>query len=171
MRTFLLLSCYALILFIVSACGNTTDATLEDKAIEHGKEFITELYTIDNADFDFEDVEATLDLQDEFLPYFTDEEFENLAIKRFFIMPQEAANAQDSTISVKEMELESYERDDVDEDAVNVEHEFTLVLTDQDGNEVEEFDITGQMTVIETEDGLKIDRYHDSKIPVEMGQE
>jgi len=44
-------------------------------------------------------------------------------------------------------------------------------LTDQDGNEVEEFDITGQMTVIETEDGLKIDRYHDSKIPVEMGQE
>jgi len=168
MRTFLFLSCYSSILLIVSACGNTMDTTLEDKAIEHGKEFITELYTINESDFDFEDVEATLNLQEEFLPYFTDEEFENLKTKRFFIMPQEAANAQDSTISVGQIELDPYERDDTDSGVVDMEHEFTLVLTDEDETEVEEFEITGQMTVIETEDGLKIDRYHDSKIPVEI---
>src|SRR5690625_7750414 len=100
MRTFLLLSFYSSILLIVSACGNTMDTTLEDKAIEHGKEFITELYTINESDFDFEDVEATFNLQDEFLPYFIDEEIENLKIKLFLFLLQDAENSQYKPISV-----------------------------------------------------------------------
>ncbi|HLR68406.1 MAG TPA: hypothetical protein VK105_14975 [Virgibacillus sp.] len=181
MRKLFVLLCYSVaLLFLVSACGNTEDDSSDftDSAVELGEEFIKELYIIDDPSFEFDSSESMIDAQNEFSSYLTEKEFEELAIRRFFLMPLEAASKQNSTIAVQNIEFEQYDRDpDVtveeyndraESESLDFNHSFTLIFTDQEGNEVEEVKIKGQMTVVDTEDGLKIDRYYDSEIPVDL---
>jgi len=112
--------------------------------------------------------ESLIDAQEEFLSYLTEDEFEELANRRFFLMPLEAASVQNSTISVQNIELEQYDRDQDESNSIDFDHSFTLIFTDQEGNEIDEVEIKGQMTIVETENGLKIDRYYDSEIPMDM---
>lgn len=173
MRRVFVLCCYAVaLLLMISACGNTEDDASHsaDDGVDLGKEFIEALYNIDDPSVDYNDmsIEATIAAQHEFSSYFTEEEFEALANKRFFLMPQEAALTQDSTISVENIVFEPYSRDETKSDSFDFEHSFTLLFTDQKGNEVDEVELEGQMTIVDTENGWVIERYYDSEIPAEL---
>src|SRR5699024_2571975 len=161
--------CFALLLLSISACGtdDNSNSSGED-AKELGKEFVTELYTVDNADTNVSDmeIEETNEMQHEFSSYLTEDEFKNLANRRFFLMPLEAAYQNKTTISVQDVKLDEYESDMSENDELDFEHSFTLVLDDL--KEDKEIKITGEMTVIETEDGPKINRYYDTEIPGEL---
>lgn len=65
------------------------------------------------------------------------------------------ANRLNNNLSVQDISIEK-------SDDQNFDHTFTLIFTDQDGNKVDEEEMKGQMTIIDTEDGLKIDRYYDA---------
>ena len=153
MRKFFFLLCTIGPLFLISACNN-----YEDNANNFGQEFINDLYTIDNQSVDIKDmsVEELIDFQNSFSSYFTKKEFENLETIRFFTIPLEVANKLNNNISVQDISIEKTE------DEQNFEHTFTLVFIDEDGNKVDEEEMKGQMTIIDTKDGLKIDRYYDA---------
>lgn len=169
----MLLACFSILLiYILSACGNvkTNDAPNEEgineqAARELGKEFIDKLYTVEEANLDLENIEAMLEYQNDFSIYLTDDEFEELASKRFFLIPQEAAEKQQCTISVHNIEIKI---SNVGKESVDFDHQFILEFTDEKGNEVNTIEMNGQMTVSKTDDGLKISRYYDSEFPVEM---
>lgn len=173
MRRLFVLLCYSVaLLLLVSACENTEDdpSDFTDSAVELGEEFIKELYTIDDPSLDYNgmSVESLIAAQNEFSPYLTEKEFEGLANKRFFLMPLEAASKQNNTISVQNIEFEKTSGDSKESDSLDFDHSLTLVFKDQEGNKVDEVKIKGQMTVVDTDNGLKINRYYDSEIPVEM---
>ncbi|CDO05149.1 hypothetical protein BN988_03735 [Oceanobacillus picturae] len=109
-----------------------------------------------------------LDYSNAYSTYLTEEEFEDLSAKRFFIIPQEVANKQNSTITVQNIKFEKYGEDQEESDSIDFEQTFTLVFTDQEGNTVDEVELKGQMKVVDTENGLKIDRYHDGQTLVDM---
>ena len=169
-KLFVLLYYSVALLFLVSACGNTEDDSSDftDTAVGLGEEFIKELYIIDDPSFDFDSSESMIDAQNEFSSYLTEKEFEELAVRRFFLMPLEAASKQNSTIAVQNIEFEQYDRDQEESNSLDFDHSFTLIFTNQEGNEVAEIEIKGQMTIVDTENGLKIDRYYDGEIPVDM---
>ena len=80
-------------------------------------------------------------------------------------MPREAAEKQQCTISVHNVEIE-ISNEGIE--SVDFDHQFTLEFTDEKGNEIHTVEMNGQMTVSKTDDGLKISRYYDSEFPVEM---
>jgi len=153
MKKFLFLLCTIGLLFLISACNNH-----EDNANNLGQKFINDLYIIDDQSVDIKDmsVEELIDFQNSFSSYFTKKEFENLEKIRFFTIPLEVANKLNNKISVQDISIEKSDGDQ------NFEHTFTLVFTDQDGNKVDEEEIKGQMTIIDTKNGLKIARYYDA---------
>ncbi len=164
--------CYSIaLLLLVGACGNTGADTsdLTKSAEELGKKFIKELYNVDDINFDYDsmDVESLINTQNDFSSYLTEKEWKELANKRFFLMPLEAASNQNSTITVQQIEFENTNHEQ-EENALNLDHSFTLLFQDSEGNEVEEVKINGQMTVIYTDNDVKIDRYYDSEIPNEL---
>ncbi|CDQ40561.1 MULTISPECIES: hypothetical protein [Virgibacillus] len=172
MRKLFVLLCYSgALLFLVSACGNTDEDASDstNTAVGLGQRFIEELYSVDNSSFDYNGMtaESLIHAQNEFSSYFTEKEFEELANKRFFLMPLEAASNQNNTISVQNIEFEKTGGDPEESNSLDFDHSFTLIFKDQEGNEQDKVKIEGQMTVIDTENGLKIDRYHDSEIPIE----
>ncbi|CDO05148.1 hypothetical protein BN988_03734 [Oceanobacillus picturae] len=61
MRKLFVFLCYSVaLLLFVTACKETgaDDTTnFKDSAVEHGEEFIKELYTVDELNFDFEDTD------------------------------------------------------------------------------------------------------------------
>ncbi len=83
-------------------------------------------------------------------------------------MPEEVASKLENSISVENLELEQYDREGAEEDSVDFNHSFTLLFRDKEGNDVEETELNGQMTVLDTEDGLRISRYHDNKKLIKM---
>src|SRR5699024_2408365 len=102
-----------------SAEQESTD--ISDSAREFGEKFIKALYTIEDTDFDLENPENMQAYQDEFASYFTEDEFEALNNKRFFIMPQEVAAKQENTIEVKDIKLEASDNSEED-DSIEFEH-------------------------------------------------
>ncbi|MGY0692349.1 hypothetical protein ACW2QC_06065 [Virgibacillus sp. FSP13] len=152
MRKLFVLLCSVALLFLVSACENK-----EDNASGVGEEFIKELYNVDDPSVDVKkmSIEEIIDLQDNFSSYFTKKEFEDLKKIRFFTIPQEVANKLNNKISVQNISIKKSDGDQ------NFEHTFTLIFTDQEGNKVDEEEMKGQMTIVDTKNGLKIDRYYD----------
>lgn len=178
MRKLLLFVCFSIVLLFISACGNEekskedSSAELEstdisDSAREFGEKFIKVLYTIEDTDFDLDDPENMQEYQDEFASYFTEDEFEALNNKRFFLMPQEVAAKQENTIDVKDIELEASD-DSEGDDSIEFEHSFTLIFKDEDGKEVDNAELAGQMVIENMDDDLKISRYYDEGIPKEL---
>ncbi len=172
MRSFLiLLSISFVFLLLISACGGNNDSSnFSDSAVALGEEFIEKLYTIDDEsllEFDEGNVESLLNYQNNFSSYFTESEFKDLSVNRFFLMPQELAFKQDLTTSVQNIEFEKYNRDESENDSLDFKFSFTLKFTDNEGNEIDKLEMTGQMTVVKIQDMEKIDRYHDSKIPMD----
>lgn len=169
MRKLQLVCCSAIVLLLfVSACSNEKNSS--DAAIEYGKEFIEKLYTIDAPTVDVEEmgINFFLDYQNEFSPYLIKNEFDEMASKRLFILPLEIASNQNSTITVQNIHFEKYERDNAEENSLDFKHSFTLKFTNLDDNSEEEIEMTGQMTIMNEENELKIYRYYDSGIPAEM---
>ncbi|AVQ97691.1 hypothetical protein OBCHQ24_00955 [Oceanobacillus iheyensis] len=172
MRKLFLLLCYSVaLLLFVTACKDTgadDSSNFKDTAVELGEEFIKELYTVDELNFDFEDTDLMLDYSNAYSTYLTEEEFEDLSAKRFFIIPQEVANKQNRTITVQNIKFERDDGDQEESNSIDLEQTFTLIFTDQEGNTVDEVDMKGQMTVVDTENRLKIDRYYDGQTLVDM---
>ena len=180
MRKLLLFVCFSIVLLFMSACGNEEkskeDSSAEqestdisDSAREFGEKFIKALYTIEDTDFDLENPENMQAYQDEFASYFTEDEFEALNNKRFFIMPQEVAAKQKNTIDVKDITLEASD-DSKEDDSIEFEHAFTLIFKDEDGKEVDNAELAGQMVIENMDDDLIISRYYDEGIPNELLQ-
>lgn len=159
-KLFVLLCCSVSLLFLVSACENK-----EDNAVEIGEKFIKELYNVGNSSVDLNkmNAEQLIDKQSEFSIYFTEEEFEDLANKRFFLIPQEVGSKQNNTISVQNIKFEKYEQGQSESESLDFNHSFTLIFTDPEGNEADKAKMKGQMTIVNTENGLKIDRYYDGE--------
>lgn len=160
------------LLFLLSACSSMEEETpnFPDLAMNLSEEFIDTLYTVDDADFVTENssAEEIIDIQNEYKPYLTGDEFEELSAKRLLSLPEEVASQLKNTISVEKIELEHNQQTEDEKDSVDLNHSFTLVFKDETENKVDEIELTGQMTVIDTKDGLKISRYHDTDELVEM---
>ncbi|HLR60496.1 MAG TPA: hypothetical protein VK094_08510 [Pseudogracilibacillus sp.] len=156
-----------LLFFLLSACSSMEEAT---DAMDLSEEFIDTLYTVDNADFvtGKTSAEEIIDIQNEYKPYLTEDEFEELSAKRLLSLPNEIASQLKNTISVEKIELEHNQQTEDEKDSVDLNHSFTLVFKDEAENKVDKIEMTGQMTVIETKDGPKISRYHDTDELVEM---
>lgn len=159
-RKFVLLFCSVSLLFLISACESK-----EDNPVELGEEFIKEFYTVEDSTVDLDEmnVEQLIENQNKFSIYFTEKEFNDLANKRFFLIPQEVASKTDNTTSLQNIKFEKNEQDQSESESHDTNYSFTLVFTDAEGNEVDKVNIEGQMTIVETEDGFKIDRYYDGE--------
>lgn len=159
MRKLFVLMCCFVFIILLSGCDSN-----EDNALKLGEEFIKELYTVDNPDMNVNKMNTKqhIELQDGFSPYLTKDEIQKLSIERVFLTPREVAFTLNNTISIQNISLEE---DSVQEkgESLYFDHSFTLIFTNQDGDKVDEKEIKGQMTIIETDDGLKIDRYRDSE--------
>lgn len=159
-KLFVLLCCSVSILFLISACESK-----EDTSVEIGEEFLKEFYNVQDSNVDLEEMneEQLIDHQNKFSTYFTEKEFKDLADKRFFLIPQEVASKKDNTISLENIKFEKNEQDQSESESYDYNHSFTLVFTDSEGNEADKVKIEGEMTILDTEDGLKIDRYYDGE--------
>lgn len=157
--------CSVVILFLVSACGSK-----EEGEVDLGERFIKELYNVDDSNFDVNrmNVEQLIDYQNKFSVYFTEKEFENLANKRFFLIPLEIANKQNNEIVVQNIVLKKADRAQKENNSFDFDHSFTLIFIDEDGENIDEIEIKGQMSIVNTENGLKIDRYYDGKTLTDM---
>lgn len=168
-KIFSLFSYFIALLLFVSACGKKEEGSfnITESAAELGKEFINKLYSVEYPSSNYYEmsVNSRMDAQNEFSSYFTEEEFKGLANQRVFLMPLEAATKQNSTISVQDITFDNYK---LKSEQIDFDHSFTLILTDTEGNETAEIEINGQMTVVDSKNGLKIDRYYDSQIPKDM---
>src|SRR5699024_692272 len=107
--------------------------------------------------------------QNKYKSNFTEDEYETLNNKRFFLMPQEVAAKQENTIDVKDIELEASD-DSEEDDSIEFEHAFTLIFKDEDGKEVDNTELAGQMVIENMDDDLIISRYYDEGIPNELLQ-
>lgn len=163
-KVFVLICCSIALLFLVSACESK-----EDNAVELGEEFIKELYNVDDPNVDTKEMstEQLIEVQSEFSTYFTEKGFNELSSKRLFLIPTEVASGLNNTISVQNIALKE-DRDQEKGESLYFDPSFTLVFTDQDGKKVDELEIKGQMIIVDTEDGLKIDRYYDGENLMDM---
>ena len=159
-KLFVLLFCSVSLLFLISACENK-----EDTSAELVEEFLKEFYNVEDSSVDLDEMneEQLIDHQNKFSTYFTEKEFNDLANKRFFLIPQEVASKKDNTISLQNIKFEKDEQDQSESESLDCNHSFTLVFNDSEGNEADKVEIEGQMTIVDTEDGLKIDRYYDGE--------
>lgn len=156
-----------LIIFLVSACSNEGKKN-EEEAIEVGEKFLETLYNEDDTEFDFEDVNIINDITEEYTIYLTEKELDELTTTRFLFIPKEIATKRNLTLSIKDIDIAPYDRDEGASDEIDVTQIFTLVYTDEAGKDVEEEVIEGQMTLVKTKEGFKIDRYHDTGVPMEL---
>ncbi|WP_188455732.1 hypothetical protein [Virgibacillus oceani] len=142
-----------------------SERAFENSAIELGEEFIKTLYNVDDPSFDVKklSIKKLIDYQNNFSFYFTKKEFEDLRNNRFFTIPQEAANKLNNKISVQNIKFEKYEQDQSESNSLDFNHSFNLIFTDLEGKQVDKVKINGQMTIVNTGNGLKIDRYYDGK--------
>lgn len=163
------------LLVVFNACSNNEendDTDLDKEAEDISVEFLETLYNVedpdvvDETDSPEEMADYLEEIVDEYEPYFTEEELEELANKRFFSKPDEAASEQDSTIEMKDLELEADETDE--EGEWKFDHTLTLVFEDEAGEEIESADVTGQITVIDESGDLKINRYYDEGFPMDL---
>ena len=163
-KVFVLICCSIALLFLGSACESK-----EDDAVELGEKFIKELYNVDDPNMDANKMstEQLIEVQSEFSTYFTEKEFNELSSKRLFLIPTEVAFGLNNTISVQNIVLKE-DRDQGKGESLYFDHSFTLIFTNQDERKVDELEIRGQMTIVDTEDGLKIDRYYDGKNLMDM---
>lgn len=161
MRNVFLIPCILLFLFMLSACSEKAggkDILNETDAANLGKEFIEQIYNIElDGLIDMNDPEPMLEYQNEFADYLTEDEFEDLFNRRFFLIPQEAAERQNSSIAVNDIEFELTKKE---EESMAFDLSFIIEFTDINQEE----NITGQMTVSKTDDSLRISRYYDQSI-------
>lgn len=164
-RFFVLMCCSVVLLLLVSACEGK-----EDDEVDLGVKFINELYNIDDSSFDVNkmNAEQLIDYQNKFSTYFTEKEFNNLANKRFFLIPQEVASKQDNEIFVQNIVLKKADRGQKENNSIDFDLSFTLIFMNNEGENVDETEIKGQMSIVNTEKGLKIDRYYDGEILNDM---
>ena len=163
-KEFVLMCCSIALLFLVSACESK-----KDNAVELGEEFIKELYNVDDPNVNANEMstEQLIEVQSEFSTYFTEKGFNELSSKRLFLIPTEVAFGLNNTIFVQHIALKE-DRDQAKGKSLYFDHSSTLIFTDQDGKKVDEVEIKGQMTIVDTEDGLKIDRYYDGENLMDM---
>lgn len=147
----------------VSACGNA-DEEFKQEAMEVGESFLKTLYNEDATEFDVEDIEIINDVTDEYSEYLTEDELDELTIRRFLLIPKEIAANQNMAIAIENIEWDTDESDDTEMD---FKHTFTLIFTDESGEVLNE-EMSGQMTVVKTDEGPKISRYHDTGVPEEL---
>lgn len=157
---------FILLLLIVSigACSRDDDQ-FEQEAMEVGEAFLETLYNEDDTEFDMEDITIINEIKDEYEAYLTKDELDELTTTRFLLIPKEVVTNQHLTIEIKNIEWNTDEKDDKE---IDFEHTFTLIFIDEAGETVKEEDVNGQMTVIETDSGPKINRYHDTGVPDEL---
>lgn len=164
MRRLLILMGCSVFLILLSGC---TDE--KNDAVELGEEFIKALYTVDNLEMNVSEMstEQHIEFQDEFSFYLTNKAIQDLAIERVLLTPREAAQFLNNTISVQNISLREDSVQGKDE-SFYFDYSFTLVFTDEDGKKVDEKEIKGQMTITNTDDGLKIQRYLDNAKLMDM---
>ncbi|MDS9473210.1 hypothetical protein [Sporosarcina pasteurii] len=157
-KLFLLMGCFVFVV-LLSGCDRNVD-----NAVKFGEEFIKKLYTVDNSDMDVSKMstEQHIEFQDGFSPYLTTDALQDLSLKRTLITPREVAFALNNTISVQSISLEEGGVQEKGE-SLYFDHSFTLIFKDEDENKVDEIEIKGQMTIVNTGDGLKVDRYRDDE--------
>jgi len=162
MREKLVVSFIWLLLIVsIGACSHADDQ-LEQEAMEVGEAFLETLYHEDDTEFDTEDIEMINEIEDEYDEYLTEDELDELITRRFLLIPKEVAAHQHWMIEIENIEWDTDEKDDKE---IDFEHTFTLIFTDEAGKTVKEEEINGQMTVVETDEGPKISRYHDTALP------
>lgn len=160
-KFFILLFCAIVSLLFITACENER----ENHEISLGEKFINDLYNVDEPIVDINDssVEELIEFQNRFSSYFTKEEFKNLANRRFFLLPQEISNKQNSKIVVKDISFIKNNNNQGEEKTVDFDFNFTLLFTDTNENKLDEIEVRGQMSIIKSKSELKISRYHDNE--------
>src|SRR5699024_8277316 len=167
MRKLWLVFCYtAAVVLLVSACGygaNSSENT-EESAKEAGRKCVEKSYNVDDPDFDEKNIVST---ENDRIRAKEITELKSLTDSGFLFRPLEAANNQENTITVEDLTFKKTDMDKVSK-KVDFEHSSHLIFEDEEDEEVEDVKMKGQMTVVKTEDGWKIDRYYDDDLPIEM---
>lgn len=148
-------------LLLITACENE----MKNPEINIGEKFIKELYNIDkpSIDIDNSSPEELIEFQNKFSSYFTKEEFTNLANIRFFLIPQEVSNKQNIKISVEDISFIKNDNNQKEKKETDFDFTFTLILKNQNEDKIDEIEINGQMSIIESNNKFKISRYYDSE--------
>src|SRR5690625_3152863 len=113
MRRLFVFLCFSVTLLLLFSAFENKD----DDAVQFGKEFINELYSVDDSNVDVSKMstEQLIEAQKEFSTYFTEKEFKDLTTKRLFLIPLEIASIQNSKISVQDIVIKEdrdQEKDD-----------------------------------------------------------
>ncbi len=77
-------------------------------------------------------------------------------------MPQEVSNKQNNKISVGDISF-TKKTDHQNEKTTDFDFTFTLILTNQDKDTIDKIEVKGQMSIIESNNALKINRYFDNE--------
>ncbi|GMB08737.1 hypothetical protein EDD69_104252 [Thermolongibacillus altinsuensis] len=129
----------------------------EDEPKEVAKQFITAKYQID-------DYENIPDIAKNAEKYLTPEQLKRFRTNREGYMAQDVAKDLKVNIEVKDISLEEKKKE---KNRVMYDYNVTILLKDQNGNEVHSVHKTGQITLINSDEKWLVD--HDwsdkSKIP------
>ena len=160
-KFFILLFCAIISLLLITACGDEK----ENPEIKLGEKFIKELYNVDDPSININNIsiKELIEFQNEFSSYFTEKEFKSLANIRFFLLPLETSSKENSKISVENISFTKSNDNQKEEKTTDFDFTFTLILTNQNENKVDEIEVKGQMSIIESKNGLKINRYYDGE--------
>ncbi|WP_330949692.1 hypothetical protein [Virgibacillus sp. MG-45] len=64
---------------------------------------------------------------------------------------------------MQNIKFEKNEQDQAKSESFDFNHSFTLIFTDPEGNEVDKVELKGQMTIINSDNELKIYSYYDGE--------
>ncbi|MGE6630358.1 hypothetical protein [Bacillus sp. NPDC077027] len=139
------------VLLVVSACGKSH---FKKEAIAFGESFKKVQYTVNRTD-DISNLKKQLQY------YLTEHEYQEYTEDSMFPSVLEAAKDQDCQIKLKEIKFTPSDESD---DRIEFDYDMVIQLIDQKGKIKKEIEKKGQMTVIQTKDGLKISRDWDGRL-------
>ncbi|MEI4790029.1 hypothetical protein WAX46_06815 [Bacillus sp. FJAT-53060] len=139
------------VLLIVSACGKPS---FKKEAAAFGESYKKAQYTVNRTD-DLSDMKEKLKY------YLTEHEYQEYTQDSMFPSVLEAAEDQDCQIELKNI---TFTPSDESDDRIEFDYEMTIQFIDQKGKVKKEIEKKGQMTVIQTESGLKISRDWDGRL-------
>ncbi|MBT2690856.1 hypothetical protein J7I93_22210 [Bacillus sp. ISL-47] len=153
MKKLLILVIPFLTIFFISACKQTN---FEDEALQIGKEYKEMQYTI-------KDYENPPDITEKSKTYLTEDEYERTLANRVFELITEAAVAQKISIEPEDIVFEKFDTEN-EKDKIRLNYKMIIIGKENSGEVRFRMKTKGQMTVIQTEDGIKISRDWDESI-------
>lgn len=185
----IIIVCFScLLLFVLTGCSDgkgtvendQTSSTTETKmplnkqeAKGFGENFIKKLYSANPSDIDFNNVESIPQYAEKFNLYLTDKEFDDLYNHRYLTLAPEIANKLNESLEVADVTLKVEDplEGSEENDEIKLSFQFQIHFLDENNERTDQAEIVGDMTIEESGETFKINRYYDRGFPVEKVME